>query len=126
MSRYDDYDDYDRFDDSERYADYDDPADDVRGEIVSEIIRSDFEAGEAIGLALEDEQVSEDDFPHPWTWARHLAALWFEGEDVLEEYLSDFYSDEIESALDDWRYNNQGPCCNNFDCPCGNSNNYRG
>ncbi len=63
-------------------------------------------------------------YPHPWTYDRHLLEVWIEDEDALQELLEEEYRDEAEEAYKD-SYES-GPCCNDFSCPCGNTNNYPG
>ena len=102
-------------------------AEDKRRELGAAIISDDLVEGENTYGFLESGELGDRDFPHPWTWARHLANIYTEdGDDGLDEYLRDYYEDEIDSAYDDWCQDNEGPCCNNFSCPCGNNNNFRG
>lgn len=75
------------------------------------------------------ECMDEDgDYPHPWTWERYLLSIWLDeegGEDALREELEEHFREEAEElANEDAR--ESGPCCNDFACPCGNTNNYRG
>ena len=53
-----------------------------------------------------------------------MLAVWLdEGEDALREQLEEEYREEAEEILRD---SDPGPCCNDYHCPCGNSNNYPG
>ena len=64
--------------------------------------------------------------PQPWTWERYLLFVLDsdDGEDIVREILEEYFLDEAEEAA---RENaNNGPCCNDFHCPCGNNNNYPG
>jgi len=61
-------------------------------------------------------------YPHPWTYERHLLSIWQEdGDDGLDEYLAEEYREEAEEAVRD--RGDEGPCCFQFSCPCGNTNN---
>jgi hypothetical protein len=68
---------------------------------------------------------TDEDMPHPWTRDRHMLQTWLdEGEDALREGLEEEFREEAEDeARDNYE---PGPCCNDFACPCGNSNSYRG
>lgn len=62
------------------------------------------------------------EYPHPWTYERHLAQVWQDdGDDGLAEYLAEEYREEAEEMVRD--RGDGGPCCNQFSCPCGNGNN---
>lgn len=75
---------------------------------------------------MNEVEVTDEAQPHPWTYERHLLQIWLdEGEDALREMLEEEHRDEAEDAARDYAYDNT-PCCNDFHCPCGNSNNYRG
>jgi hypothetical protein len=66
------------------------------------------------------------DQPHPWTWDCYLLSIWEDedqGEDALREELEEHFREEAEEEARDYM---EGPCCNDFHCPCGNSNNFRG
>ena len=67
---------------------------------------------------------TDEDQPHPWTRDRVMLAVWLdEGEDALREQLEEEYREEAEETLRD---SDPGPCCNDYHCPCGNSNNNPG
>jgi len=62
------------------------------------------------------------DNAHPWTRKREWLAVYDEdGEDGLRELLDEHFREDAEAAAED-AYD-AGPCCNQFSCPCGNSNN---
>jgi len=74
---------------------------------------------------MDQAEVADEDQPHPWTYERCLLQIWLdEGEDALREHLEEELREEAEDALRD-SYDS-GPCCNQYSCPCGNSNNYPG
>jgi len=112
---------YDDYDASDAAADaFDDAREDaIRGElatlvdpIVEDVENLDYDRGEGEGI----------DDAHPWTHDRFL--LWIydeEGEDGLREYLVEQLREDAEAAAED-SYDS-GPCCFQFSCPCGNSNN---
>ena len=73
------------------------------------------------------QSMSEDAYyPHPWTYERSLLTVWLEdGDDGLTEHLEEEYREDAEEAVRDQEYDSE-PCCSQFSCPCGNSNNFRG
>jgi hypothetical protein len=74
-----------------------------------------------IMLAVEE---TEEDQPHPWTYHRHLLQIWLDSDDgELRSLLEDEHREEAEEIA---REQDPGPCCNQFSCPCGNTNNYPG
>ena len=67
----------------------------------------------------------DENYPRPLTRDQDYAMIWDqEGEDALRELLEEEHREEAEDAARD-NYD-EGPCCNEFSCPCGNSNNFRG
>ncbi len=74
---------------------------------------------------MAEVEAVEEDQPHPWTYHRALLAIWLEeGDDALRDYLTEKHREQAEAEMeDDLR---EGPCCNDYHCPCGNRNNYRG
>lgn len=109
---------------------------DMAAEAASDAMETTYEAliREEIGSMSEETMLAigeleaslpPEDMPHPWTWHRHLLSiLKDEGEDSLLELLDELYRGEAEETVED-NYE-PGPCCNDFSCPCGNSNNYPG
>jgi hypothetical protein len=103
-----------------------DAASDARSELVQQFLDPLVEAELEFVYAL-DEKINGDDFdgydPHPWTWHRHLLGIWEDeengGEDVVREILEEYFEDDAESEANDYEYDNQGPCCSDFSCPCG-------
>ena len=91
-----------------RYSSYDlsdaraDAADDAWQEMVSRHL--DPMVDEVIERVsdLEDEIDSTgQDQPHPWTWERHLLAIWNDeeqGEDAVREEVEERFRDEAEDA----------------------------
>jgi hypothetical protein len=78
--------------------------------------------------ALEQQIIASGVDPHPWTEDRHLIALWNEDEDAFCALLDERFLEEAEEAAEEAaeaEYE-EGPCCNDFSCPCGNSNSFRG
>jgi len=108
-----------------RYDDYDasdaryDAATDAFEEAVREVL------GEIVKPIMKTVDLEDDDQPRPWTYRRALMGIWLdEGEDALQEMLEEEYREVAEQIVND--RGPDGPCCNDFHCPCGNSNNYRG
>jgi hypothetical protein len=69
----------------------------------------------------------EENMPHPWTYDRVLLQIWLDSPHAdlaLREFLTDEYWGEAEEIVRD--RGPSGPCCNDFACPCGNTNNFRG
>lgn len=116
MSYYDDYDDVwatEAMEDA-RYDAAMDAYEDALRPILNGIVQP----------IMDRVEVTDEEMPHPWTYERHLLSIWLEeGEDALREELEDEHREEAEEILRD---QDPGPCCNDFHCPCGNSNNFRG
>jgi len=115
--------DYDRYDAAA------DAADDAWQEEVEPYLTALVDATTAEVWTLADEiHESGEDQPHPWTWVRYLVSILEDeqdgGEDALQEELEEHYREEAEEEARD-NYD-PGPCCNDFSCPCGNTNNFRG
>ena len=76
---------------------------------------------------LDRVEVEDEEQPRPWTYERALLQVWIdssEADGAVRELLEEEYREEAEdTARDQW---DSGPCCNQFSCPCGNSNNFRG
>jgi len=72
------------------------------------------------------EEIDPDEtYPRPLTRDQDMALLWEqEGEDALRELLEEEHREEAEQEAEN-NYD-AGPCCNDFSCPCGNTNNYPG
>lgn len=69
-------------------------------------------------------EVEDEDQPHPWTYNRHLLQVWLDDSDEeLRSMLEDDFREEAEQEAEE---EDPGPCCNEFSCPCGNSNNFSG
>jgi hypothetical protein len=114
---YDDY-DYDRSDalDDARYDAAMDAYDEALQPILDELVQP----------ILDRVEETDEDQPHPWTYERALLQVWLdspEADGAVREILEEEYREEAEDILRD---SDRGPCCNDFHCPCGNSNNYRG
>ena len=98
-----------------------DAADDQWAEIVQEYLAELVEPVMVKVRALDQARNAGNDQPHPWTWERHLLAIEDEDEDALHEELEEHFRDEADdNARNDGA---GGPCCNQFSCPCGNTNN---
>jgi len=72
------------------------------------------------------EEVDEN-MPHPWTYDRALLQIWLDSPDAdqaAREVLEEEYREQAEEIVQD--RGPSGPCCNDFACPCGNTNNYPG
>lgn len=77
---------------------------------------------------LDRVEITDEDQPHPWTYERALLQVWLddpEADGAVREILEEEYREEAEELLRDQQYY-EGPCCNQFSCPCGNTNNFRG
>jgi hypothetical protein len=114
---------YDEYVAAYEAGDFDgDPALDAYEELVQDAL---VPLVEPVMLAVE---ATEDfDGPRPWTWERHLLSLWLDneiGEDGVRELLQDHFREEAERIVQETEPS--GPCCNDFACPCGNTNNYPG
>ena len=111
----------DNYDASDAAADaYDDYLEDAINEKLAPHVDPVME--EIHEMLLTQDEGEWIDNAHPYTWERELLAIYVdEGEDGLRELLDDHFREEAEEeAKDDY---DSGPCCFQFSCPCGNSNN---
>ncbi len=89
-------------------------------EALSPLVDPVMDAVEALAAYIEE----HGEQPHPWTRHRHLLSIWLDEDDIaLREYLDEHFREEAEEIARD---RDSGPCCYQFSCPCGNSNNFRG
>jgi hypothetical protein len=82
---------------------------------------------EIIQPILDRIEATDEDQPRPWTRDRELLQVWLdspEADGAVREILVEEHYEEAEEILRD-SYD-QGPCCYQFSCPCGNTNNYPG